>query len=167
MTVLLAAMAALGATVACGGSDAEPGPGATGADTSAGRAGEASAERVPASDSARIDWSRADTVNVRITEYRIQMPRTLPPGPTVFHVTNAGAVKHNFEIEGEGPTGINEAFGRNLRPTQTRDLNAVLDPGKFKLFCSVGAHARRGEILILDVPAGESGAADSTRESSG
>lgn len=90
-------------------------------------------------------------MSVRLTEYRIQMPRSLPPGPTVFHVTNSGAVEHGFEIEGEGPAGLRESFGGNLHPTQTRDLRVYLEPGKYKIYCPVDTHARRGELLILEV----------------
>src|SRR5262245_45762842 len=41
-------------------------------------------------------------MEVRLTEFAIEMPKTMPPGPVTFSVTNAGTLEHNFEIEGEG-----------------------------------------------------------------
>lgn len=120
-----------------------------------GCTGDADRETRAAGSAAAADtsWEEADTVNVRLTEYRIQMPRSLPPGPTVFRVTNSGAVEHGFEIEGEGPAGLRESFSGNLNPAATRELKAYLEPGKYKVFCPVDAHARRGGVLVLDVPA--------------
>jgi hypothetical protein len=68
----------------CGvyGDDTEPMP--TGAP--AGRAASPAAE--------------ARTVQVSLIEYAIEMPTSLPPGPTVFVVTNNGSMEHNFEVEG-------------------------------------------------------------------
>lgn len=134
----------------CGGSDeGTPAADTPAADTPAaerpaGEAGAGSAE-------AGAPETEPDTVNVRLTEYRIQMPRTLPAGPTVFRVTNAGAAEHNFEVEGEGAPGLGEAFGRNLRPTETRDLEVELEPGRYKVFCPVEDHALQGMLRILQV----------------
>lgn len=148
---LAAGVAAAGLLLAgCGGSDeGTPAADAPAADTTAaeqpaGEAGTSSAE-------GGAPETEPDTVNVRLTEYRIQMPRTLPAGPTVFRVTNAGAAQHNFEVEGEAAPGLGEAFGRNLRPTQTRDLDVQLEPGKYKVFCPVENHALQGMLLILHV----------------
>lgn len=98
-----------------------------------------------------VPGAEPDTVNVRLTEYRIQMPRSLPAGPTVLRVTNSGAVEHNLELRGEGPTGLREKFARNLHPTQTRNLRLDLEPGKYKVFCPVGGHLHRGGLLVLEV----------------
>jgi hypothetical protein len=38
-------------------------------------------------------------VAVRLTEFQIEMPTTLPAGLTTFSVTNAGQMEHNFEIK--------------------------------------------------------------------
>lgn len=132
----------------CGGG-ADEGPAPPADDTLAARDTLADAA-APAAEGDRPEVE-PDTVNVRLTEYRIQMSRSLPPGPTVFRVTNSGAVEHNFEIEGEGAAGMREKFGRDLHPTQTRTLAVTLEPGKYKVFCPVGTHLRRGGVLILEV----------------
>lgn len=133
---------------ACGGG-ADEGAAPSADDTLVARDTSADAA-APATEGDRPE-AEPDTVNVRLTEYRIHMPRSLPPGPTAFRVTNSGAVEHNFEIEGEGAAGMREKFGRNLHPTQTRILTVTLEPGKYKIFCPVGTHLRRGGVLILEV----------------
>lgn len=135
------------AMAACGGEgggdapsiDAAASSGASGADRGSQPADSVVPDVVP------------DTVSVRLTEYRIQMPRSLSPGPTVFRVTNSGAVEHSLELWGEGSTGLREKFARNLHPTQTRELQVNLEPGKYQVFCPVDAHLRRGGLLILEV----------------
>src|SRR5688572_26182337 len=44
----------------------------------------------------------ARKVEVRLVEHKIEMPKQLASGKTAFVVTNAGAKKHNFGIEGQG-----------------------------------------------------------------
>lgn len=137
------------AVAGCGGEGGGDAPSPDTATTSGGAGVSPSADSV-------VPGVEPDTVSIRLTEYRIQMPRTLPPGPTVFRVTNSGAVEHSLELWGEGSTGLREKFARNLHPTQTRDLEVVLEPGKYQVFCPVGNHLRRGMLLILEVSDGSS-----------
>lgn len=143
-----AAVAAILMVGCGGGADEGPAPSADDSLAVGDTAADAAASKA---DGARPEEVEPDTVNVRLTEYRIQMPRSLRPGPTAFRVTNSGAVEHNFEIEGEGAAGMRERFGRDLHPTQTRTLTVTLEPGRYKIFCPVGMHLRRGGVLILEV----------------
>src|SRR5207237_7043092 len=46
--------------------------------------------------------STAAKIEVKLSEYKIDMPKTVPAGSTTFEVTNIGQELHNFEIEGNG-----------------------------------------------------------------
>ncbi len=87
-------------------------------------------------------------VAVTETEFTIEMPDTLPAGPIVFRVTNAGTVEHNFEVEGQG---IEEEFEENLRPGETKELRLDLRAGTYEVYCPVGNHKDRGMSLELTV----------------
>lgn len=147
---------------ACGGAGGADDGGTSGGEETAVES--AAAGGGPAADTSsgtpEVDWSLADTVDVRLTEYRIQMPRTLPPGPTVFRVHNAGAREHNFSIEGKG---VSESFGLNLPQGRTRGLRVVLYPGRYKVYCPVQDHVFEGMLVGLEVTrdtAAESDTAD-------
>lgn len=87
-------------------------------------------------------------VTVRLTEYKIDMPTSLTAGPTIFNVTNAGAMEHNFEIEGQG---IENKLPTNLKPGETNTLRVDLKPGAYKIYCPVGDHEDRGMTMQLVV----------------
>ena len=53
-----------------------------------------------ASGSAVSPADQVAAVDVHLSEYAIQMPRTLPAGPTTFAVHNDGKKVHSFRIEG-------------------------------------------------------------------
>jgi hypothetical protein len=44
----------------------------------------------------------AAPVEVHLREYAVEMPKTLPAGPTTFVVHNDGKKFHSFKIEGPG-----------------------------------------------------------------
>ena len=46
--------------------------------------------------------SAKGSVEVKLTEYKIEMPSLIGTGATTFDVTNAGNETHGFEIEGNG-----------------------------------------------------------------
>ncbi|HEX4498972.1 MAG TPA: hypothetical protein VIE43_25065, partial [Thermoanaerobaculia bacterium] len=49
---------------------------------------------------------KAATVDVHLKEYSIDMPATLPAGPTTFVVHNDGTKSHSFRIEAPGTSEI-------------------------------------------------------------
>jgi hypothetical protein len=92
--------------------------------------------------------SPAVIVEVKLTEFSVEMPKTVPPGPMIFSVTNAGTMEHNFEIEGEG---IEKKFDTNLKPGETRSLPVDLPAGTYKVYCPVKDHKEHGIQLELRV----------------
>lgn len=93
----------------------------------------------------------ADTVEVGLQAFTIDMPSSLEPGPTVFRVTNAGEIAHNFEVEGQG---IEEVFETNLQPGDTNTLRMDLEEGTYTVYCPVGDHQAEGMELELTVSGG-------------
>lgn len=102
--------------------------------------------------------AEANTVQVGLIEWAIEMPNELPAGPTTFVVTNQGTVEHNFEIENE-EMGFEEVFAQNLAPGETMTMTVDLQPGEYYVYCPIGNHAARGMELTLTVTEGESAAA--------
>jgi hypothetical protein len=73
---------------------------------------------------------------VTLNEKHIDLPKNLEPGKTAFVVRNAGKVKHNFEVKGEG---IEKKFFADLPPDETKVLHVDLKPGTYKVFAQ-GEH---------------------------
>jgi len=89
-------------------------------------------------------------VEVSLTEFAIDMPTTLPAGPTTFVVTNDGTMDHNFEIESED-LGIEEELETDLAPGETGTLEIELEPGTYEIYCPIGNHREQGMELVLTV----------------
>jgi len=87
-------------------------------------------------------------VEVVLDEYTIEMPQTLPPGPTTFLVRNAGQKSHSFKIEGPGIDVTLEAV---VRPKATQSLQVTLQPGEYEIRCPIGSHAAKGMTMKLVV----------------
>jgi uncharacterized cupredoxin-like copper-binding protein len=92
----------------------------------------------------------AATVEVRLSEYAIGMPQTLPAGPTIFLVHNEGKKIHSFKIEGPG---IDEILSKPVPPQATDKLQVTLQPGEYKIYCPVGSHEAKGMTMKLAVTA--------------
>lgn len=91
---------------------------------------------------------QGDTVEVRLTDFAIEMPMRLPAGPTTFHVMNAGQAEHNFEVEGQG---IEQELESNLAAGDTATMQLDLEPGTYTVYCPVGDHEDRGMRMELTV----------------
>jgi plastocyanin len=90
------------------------------------------------------------TVEVHLSEYAIQMPETLPAGPTTFVVHNDGKKVHSFRIEGPG---FSEILAKPVPPQETESLQVTLQPGEYKVYCPVGSHENKGMKTALKVTA--------------
>jgi uncharacterized cupredoxin-like copper-binding protein len=90
----------------------------------------------------------ADTVQVNLTNFNIDMPNTLQAGPTVFQVENAGQSRHNFEVE---RGDIEKEFEQALAPGAAQTLRVDLEPGEYEVYCPVANHESRGMALTLTV----------------
>jgi len=87
-------------------------------------------------------------VEVKLTEYKIEMPASVGAGVTTFKVTNAGDETHGFEIEGNG---IEKALKPRLKKGGSSSLQVDLKPGTYKVYCPVHGHKAHGMSLDLTV----------------
>lgn len=87
-------------------------------------------------------------VDVVLLDFAIEMPGTLPAGPTAFKVTNRGEAPHNFRIEGQG---LDQAFETNIEPGETMTMTVNLTPGDYHIHCPVSDHHERGMMVMLSV----------------
>lgn len=113
--------------------------------TNANTGAAASANASPATTNAA---GAGNTVEVKLTEFKIEMPSTLSAGPTTFKVTNTGKAEHSFEFEGQG---MEKKLGSDLGPGETKTLQADLKPGAYEAYCPVANHKGRGMSLKLTV----------------
>jgi uncharacterized cupredoxin-like copper-binding protein len=94
------------------------------------------------------------TVEVRLSEYAIDMPETLAAGPTTFVVLNQGNKTHSFKIEGPG---IDELLSAPVAPRAKGSLQVTLQAGEYKVYCPVGSHSSKGMARKLVVTAKKEG----------
>jgi uncharacterized cupredoxin-like copper-binding protein len=87
-----------------------------------------------------------NVVEVRLTEFRIEMPTSIAAGPTTFKVANAGSVEHSFEVAGNN---IERKLEANLKAGSTATLTLDLRPGLYNVSCPVSDHEGRGMFLEL------------------
>jgi uncharacterized cupredoxin-like copper-binding protein len=97
---------------------------------------------------ATVPDSAKGAVEVKLTEYKIEMPASVSTGATTFKVTNTGEETHGFEIEGNG---IEIALKPRLKKGESGSLQVDLKPGTYKVYCPVLGHKRRGMSLDLTV----------------
>ncbi|MDQ3549361.1 MAG: cupredoxin domain-containing protein [Chloroflexota bacterium] len=99
-------------------------------------------------DAGTTPAASAQTIDVTLTEFQIEMPSTIQAGPVSFVVTNEGNGTHNFEIEGEGIEAVLEA---NLAGGETQTLEVDLQPGTYTIICPVGNHEEQGMTTEVTV----------------
>ncbi len=87
-------------------------------------------------------------VIVKLTEYKIEMPPSVPTGATTFTVSNAGKETHSFEVEGNG---IEQEIKPALKVGETKTLQVNLKPGTYKVYCPVDGHKMLGMSRDLTV----------------
>jgi plastocyanin len=92
----------------------------------------------------------AAQVEVRLSEYAVEMPQSLAAGPTLFLVRNDGRKNHSFKIEGPGVDNMLETV---VKPHETGSLQVTLQPGEYKVYCPIGSHAVKGMTMSLTVRA--------------
>ncbi|MGH9630889.1 MAG: cupredoxin domain-containing protein [Bryobacteraceae bacterium] len=89
-----------------------------------------------------------NAVTVELSEMKIEMPASIPAGPTTFQIRNTGSMEHNFEIEGNG---MERELDQNLKAGESGTLQVDLAPGTYKVYCPVGEHAPKGMTMQLTV----------------
>ena len=97
---------------------------------------------------AAVPDSAKGSVEVKLTEYKIEMPASVNAGATTFTVTNTGKETHGFEVEGNG---IEKALKPRLKKGESGSLQVDLKPGTYKVYCPVLGHKGRGMSLDLTV----------------
>lgn len=97
--------------------------------------------------------SQVNKVQVTETEFKIDMPKSLPAGQTEFEIKNQGTVQHSFEIENEAQ-GFQAELEHNLNPGETATLTVNLQPGTYHVYCPVDGHEDLGMSLDITVTGG-------------
>lgn len=104
--------------------------------------------------------AQIQTVQVRVTDDRIEMPNPLPAGATKLEITNAGTHAHSFGIE--GPAG-DIKLEEPLKPGETTSMEAMyLDSGTYRVYCPVdqASHGASMQLALNVQP--ESAAANNS-----
>jgi uncharacterized cupredoxin-like copper-binding protein len=95
-----------------------------------------------------------NVVEVHLSEYKIDLPETLPAGPTTFILINEGGKAHSFKIEGPGVDG---PFSSPIQPHMKGTLQVTLQAGEYKVTCPIGSHSVKGMTKTLTVTAKKEG----------
>ena len=98
----------------------------------------------------RAEDKAVNVVEVQLSEYKIDMPDTLPAGPTNFILHNEGGKSHSFKIEGPGLDG---PFSSPIPPHTKGALQVTLQAGEYKVTCPIGSHSMKGMTKTLTVTA--------------
>jgi len=119
------------------------------ADTKAGYGSTVSSQEPGGAKTASaVPVTAKGSVEVKLTEYKIEMPASVGAGATTFEVTNTGEETHGFEIEGNG---VEKALKTRLKKGESGSLQVDLKPGTYKVYCPVYGHKKRGMSLDLTV----------------
>ncbi len=102
----------------------------------------ASTSPAPVSDRTAAVGKAVATVNVSLTDYRLQPanPRVPRPGVIAFVATNDGQQTHALAVD--GPAG--EVSTLPLAPGERKTLAVRLPPGTYKWLCPLADHELLG-----------------------
>ncbi len=87
-------------------------------------------------------------VQVKLSEFKIDMPTSLPAGTVTFQITNAGTIQHSFEIKGQS---LDAKLDAPLNPGAGQTLRTNLAPGNYTVFCPLDGHKDQGMLVNLTV----------------
>ena len=92
------------------------------------------------------------TVNVTLSEWKIDMPALLPPGMYILRITNRGDHSHTLKIKNRD---YEKKLEKELKPGQSGELRVNLKPGLYEVTCPIGfgpvGHESKGMKLELKV----------------
>ncbi len=99
------------------------------------------------------------TVEVHLTEYKVEMSKTsLPVGAVKFNITNDGSIVHEILIEQASAMDVPlqasgaEAEVQDIQPGQTVTLEWTIDtPGQYQLSCHLPGHYENGMYAAFEV----------------
>jgi len=85
-------------------------------------------------------------VTVSLKEWMIAPTEmTVAAGKVTFTITNAGAIDHNFAIEGA------DKKVELITPSDTKTLEITLEPGSYNILCDLAGHQEAGMTGKLTV----------------
>jgi manganese oxidase len=94
------------------------------------------------------DPAAPTVAEVTLGEWSITGDLTIPPGPVVFEIHNAGTVVHNLEIDG---VGVSEDVSSG--ETISWDVGEIGE-GTYEIICAIVGHKEAGMRATLTVAAG-------------
>ena len=106
------------------------------------------AARAPLAGAAEA--TKPGTVHVKLSEWKVALdPATVPSGPVILEVSNAGTIPHALEIEGKGL----EKRTTPIAPGGHATLTLNLRGGAYEAYCPVGkgSHKMLGMNARLSV----------------
>lgn len=87
-------------------------------------------------------------VTVTLQKFSINMPRVMPPGPTLFKVTNNDHLAHYLEIE---RLDTHVMYGLDLMPGTTKELKINLEPGRYRIWYPFHRTEPQGVQVVITV----------------
>lgn len=88
------------------------------------------------------------TVEVTLSDSKIEMPATLQAGAQNISVSNEGQTALNFSIEGEN---LDNEFATPLQPGETRSMLVDLKPGTYTVTTGSGDPSQSANTLQITV----------------
>jgi iron uptake system component EfeO len=109
----------------------------------------ASSTPSPSSASGSVGAGSGQVINVQASDFRFDPSTiTVSAGKVTFHVKNAGAAEHEFEIFKDGQP-LDEIEG--LVPGVEKDLTVDLAAGNYSIECHIPGHFEQGMKAMLTV----------------
>lgn len=95
---------------------------------------------------------RADYLGVRSREYEFALSRpSLASGEVTIELDNQGAEAHNLNLQRDGGAGEPVLSLPDIDPAKRQIAHFELPPGRYRLWCSLPGHARKGMRATLVV----------------
>jgi uncharacterized cupredoxin-like copper-binding protein len=96
------------------------------------------------------DVEAGATVLVTVNDGHIAVPEsTIPIGPVVMTVANAGTQLHGLHVEGPG---VNAAMENPADANGSGTLSVTFQKGEYTFYCPILDHREKGETLTVTVP---------------
>lgn len=95
---------------------------------------------------------RGDTLVVELGDFYIEIPDTLPAGELHVVARNRGVEDHNLEIIRDSE--LLWEFDQVIGPGRTQQAVLDLEPGEYRVVCTVSGHDGRGMTTRVTVVEG-------------
>lgn len=74
---------------------------------------------------------------------------SIPVGPAVLTVMNAGAELHDLHVEGPG---VNRALDEPIDANESGTMAVTFQEGTYTMYCPILDHRQKGETLTMTIP---------------